>query len=80
MIAKKNTTSQCPGYDKKSTFFNKMDLCIGSSRGKNLNQEKMHVSNDIEMSESLSIVHEQQKLTEETAIKHVLHERVIMVC
>lgn len=57
-----------------------MDLCIGSSRGKNLNQEKMHVSNDTEMCESLSIVHEQQKLTEETAIKHVLHERVIMVC
>ena len=40
----------------------------------------MHVSNDIEMSESLSIVHEQQKLTEDAAIKHVLHERVIMIC
>ena len=33
-------------------------LCIGGSRGKNVNQEEMNVVNDIEISESLSKVHE----------------------
>ena len=33
-------------------------LCIRGSRGKNVNQEEMNVANDIEISESLSKVHE----------------------
>ena len=33
-------------------------LCIRDSRGKNVNQEEMKVANDIEISESLSKVHE----------------------
>ena len=33
-------------------------LCICGSRGKNVNQEEMNVANDIEISESLSKIHE----------------------
>ena len=33
-------------------------LCISGSRGKTVNQEEMNVANDIEISESLSKVHE----------------------
>ena len=33
-------------------------LCIRDSRGKIVNQEEMNVANDIEISESLSKVHE----------------------
>ena len=33
-------------------------LCIRGSRGKNVNQEEMSVTDDIEISESLSKVHE----------------------
>ena len=33
-------------------------LCIRGSRGKNVNQEEINVANDIEISESLSKVHE----------------------
>ena len=37
-------------------------LCISGSRGKTVNQEEMNVANDIEISESLSKVHEQQNI------------------
>ena len=33
-------------------------LCIHGSRGKNVNQEEINVANNIEISESLSKVHE----------------------
>ena len=34
-------------------------ICIRGSRGKNVNQEEANITNDIQMSESLSTIHEQ---------------------
>ena len=34
-------------------------LCIRGNRGKNVNQEEANITNDIQMSESLSTIHEQ---------------------
>ena len=45
---------------KKNSFslMRSISLCIRGSRGKIVNQEKMNVANDIEISELLSKVHE----------------------
>ena len=59
IATKQMTASQCPGYNKKISFSLNFLLCIRGSRVKNLNQEKMNVASDIELSESLSTVYKQ---------------------
>ena len=64
MISTKQKQEYCitMSWLRRKNFFSlkiSILLCIRDSRGKYLNQEKMNVENDIEMSESLSRVREQ---------------------
>ena len=63
MITLKRKQEYCitMSWLRRKTSFSLMRsilLCIRGSRGKNVNQEEMSVTDDIEISESLSKVHE----------------------